>query len=212
VEGVLSLYSPQRRRLRSADEVREELPVLAAQIAAPGGERAEKVSAYLMNREEGLCSYLEALADELGSCTQVLGDPELVGGVVRAYQAGLDAGRGPRWQREAGQVELDAAVTELVELSGPPARLARTIELVVPLLERRHRSSSAIECVHSVIRPYIAVHKRLSQGFLDLLRFYWNTRIRRWGRHKGTSALEVLTGQSHPDWLTRLGFPLPTAS
>ena len=47
----------------------------------------------------------------------------------------------------------------------------------------------------------------MSQGFLDLFRFYWNTRKRRWGRHKGTSALEVLTGEPHADWLTLLGFP-----
>ncbi|MEL6342630.1 MAG: hypothetical protein AAFV53_05830 [Myxococcota bacterium] len=58
-----------------------------------------------------------------------------------------------------------------------------------------------------MLRPYITVHKRVSQGFLDLFRFYWNMRIRRWGRHKGTSALELLTGQTHEDWLTLLGFP-----
>lgn len=212
VEGVLSLCSPGQRQLRRAEEVRAQLPVLATQICEFGGDRAKEVCTYLMNRVDGLSFYLEELNAGLASCAQMVGDPELVGSVVRAYQAGLRAGRGQTWQREAGQVELNAAVLGLVDLSGTPERLVRVLEGVLPLLERRHRASSAIECVHSVIRPYIAVHKRLTQGFLDLLRFYWNTRIRRWGRHKGTSALEVLSGQKHADWLTLLGFPLPDES
>ena len=42
---------------------------------------------------------------------------------------------------------------------------------------------------------------------LDLFRFYSNTRTREWGRHKGTSAHEVLTGEPVADWLTLLGYP-----
>jgi hypothetical protein len=128
--------------------------------------------------------------------------------MLRAYQANLLAGRGPRWQREERQAELEAAVRELIALSGTPARLVRVVEVVVPVIVRRHRASSAIENLHSILRPHITVHKRVSQGFLDLFRFYRNTRIRRWGRHKGTTALELLTGNKHEDWLTPLlGFP-----
>ena len=35
----------------------------------------------------------------------------------------------------------------------------------------------------------------------------FNLRTRRWGRHKGTSAHECLTGQRVHDWLTLLGYP-----
>ncbi len=68
-------------------------------------------------------------------------------------------------------------------------------------------SVAALECVHSVLRPYLHVQKGAHEGFLGLFRYYWNTRKRQWGRHKGTSALEVLTGKTVGDWLTRLGYP-----
>ena len=184
--------------------------MLADQIEELGGPRVRKVGRYLRNRVEGLCGYLDALEEKLLSCAQLLGSEALVGSVVRAYQAGLLAGRGPRWQREARRAELVASAQELVAQSGRPERLLRALSVVTPVLQRRHRASSAIENLHSVLRPYITVHKRVSQGFLDLFRFYWNARIRRWGRHKGTSALELLTGDKHEHWLDMLGFPAPT--
>ena len=47
-------------------------------------------------------------------------------------------------------------------------------------------------------------------GFLELFRAHYNLKTRRWGRHKGTSAHEVLTGKKVGDWLTMLGYP-PTS-
>ncbi|MFT4975345.1 MAG: hypothetical protein ACI8S6_001232, partial [Myxococcota bacterium] len=168
VKALLQLCDPGSSTLRTAEEVRTRLPVLAAKIGKLGGTRAKKVARYLTNRVEGLCSYLVVLADALGSCVHLLGDEQLVGTMLRAYQANLLAGRGPRWQREERQAELEAAVRELIALSGTPQRLVRVVEVVVPVLVRRHRASSAIENLHSILRPHIKVHKRVSQGFLDL--------------------------------------------
>ena len=75
------------------------------------------------------------------------------------------------------------------------------------MLIERHRASSAIEGFNAALRPYLYVHKGVSQGFLDLFRAYFNLRTRRWGRHKRTSAHECLSGQRVGDWLTRLGYP-----
>jgi hypothetical protein len=38
------------------------------------------------------------------------------------------------------------------------------------------RASSAVECLNSILRPYISVKKHLSQGFLALIILYWNMR------------------------------------
>ena len=40
-----------------------------------------------------------------------------------------------------------------------------------------------------------------------LFQAYFNLHVRRWGRHKGTSAYEVLRTQRVEDWLTLIGFP-----
>ncbi len=74
------------------------------------------------------------------------------------------------------------------------------------LLVKRHRASSAIEGFNAALRPHLYVHKGASQGFLNLFRAYYNLRNRRWGRHKGTSAHQCLTGERVDDWLTTLGY------
>jgi hypothetical protein len=73
-------------------------------------------------------------------------------------------------------------------------------------LEQRYRASSAIENLNSVLRPYLVVQKNVQQGFLNLFRFFWNMRKREWGKGRGTSPYEELTGNRVDDWLTLLGY------
>ena len=84
---------------------------------------------------------------------------------------------------------------------------ASLLDAIEEVLHQRHRASSAIEGFNAALRPYLYVHKGATQGFLDLFRAWFNLRTRRWGRHKGTSAHECLTGQRVHDWLTLLGCP-----
>jgi hypothetical protein len=75
------------------------------------------------------------------------------------------------------------------------------------VMKFRHRASSAIEGFNASLRPHLYVHKGVSQGFLELYRAHYNLKTRRWGRHKGTCAHELVTGEQVDDWLTTLGFP-----
>src|SRR3989442_851049 len=70
------------------------------------------------------------------------------------------------------------------------------------------RASSAVENWHSVLRPYLAVHRRLSSGMLALLAVWHNHRIAERGLHRGQSPL-MRSGmtQASPDWLVALGYP-----
>ena len=85
------------------------------------------------------------------------------------------------------------------------------LDAVEAVLHQRHRASSAIEGFNAALRPYLYVHKGATQGFLDLFRAWFNLRTRRWGRHKGTSAHECLSGERVHDWLTLLGYPPSSA-
>ena len=87
------------------------------------------------------------------------------------------------------------------------ARCDELLAAVKALLDRHHRASSAIEGFNAALRPYLYVHKGVTQGFLELFRAHFNLRTRRWGRHKGTSAHQCLTGEPVADWLTVLGYP-----
>ena len=65
----------------------------------------------------------------------------------------------------------------------------------------------AIEGFKAALRPYLYIHKGVTQGFLNLFRAGFNLRTRRRERHKGTSAHQSLTGRRVGDWLTLLGYP-----
>jgi hypothetical protein len=54
------------------------------------------------------------------------------------------------------------------------------------------RASSAVEGINSVLRMGQARHRKLTQGLLDLKRFYWNCHRFRTGRRKGKTPLELL--------------------
>src|SRR6266446_5600159 len=72
------------------------------------------------------------------------------------------------------------------------------------------RASSVVENWHSVLRPYLAVHRCLSSGMLALLAVWHNHRIAGRGLHQGQSPLmrSGLTDVAS-DWLVALRYPPP---
>ena len=114
-----------------------------------------------------------------------------------------------RAQRRDYQRQLLATYARLRTLLG--AHCDALLAAVKALLDKHHRASSAIEGFNAALRPYLYVHKGVTQGFLELFRAHFNLRTRRWGRHKGSSAHERLTGEPVADWLSVLGYP-PSAT
>lgn len=206
---MLALTERGSGQLRTSTEVADALTRVAEEMERLGGRRIAKIAGYLRNRAAGLGRYLDALQQSLDLATEAAGGPVAVAATVRAYQASLEVEQGgPRWDRRARRDELKAATRHLLDATArDPKRLQSAVAAIVPLLVARHRASSNIENLNSVLRPYLAVQKHAQQGFLNLFRFYWNTRTREWGRHKGTSAHELLTGVPVADWLTQLGYP-----
>jgi hypothetical protein len=109
------------------------------------------------------------------------------------------------WQRREQTRHWVGAYHQLTRLLGTATEAL--LDSVQQLWQHRYRASSAIEGFNASLRPYLYVHKGVSQGFLELFRAYYNWRTRRWGRHQGSSAHQCLTGQVVDDWLTKLGFP-----
>jgi len=80
----------------------------------------------------------------------------------------------------------------------------------LPAWEGAVRASSAVENWHSVLRPYLAVHRTLSPGMLALLAVWHNHRVAQRGLHQGQSPLmrSGLTPVTN-DWLEALGYSPP---
>ena len=77
------------------------------------------------------------------------------------------------------------------------------------MLKQIVRASSIVECINSLIRPYLFLKRVVPGKFLDLLQFYFNTRKYKRSRIKeriGKSPVELLTGKSFENPLSILGY------
>ena len=79
-------------------------------------------------------------------------------------------------------------------------------ELVYTKLDNIVQSSALVECINSIIRPYLNSSKNhVTQEALNLIMFYHNRRRYKDGKRKNKTPMEILTGeQQKKDWIELL--------
>lgn len=83
------------------------------------------------------------------------------------------------WRSRANQSEKcqKKYILSLLNLAHWKRRVENLTEVEEKLceaLDQVVRASSAVECINSILRPYVSVKKHLTQGFLALIALYWN--------------------------------------
>jgi hypothetical protein len=81
-----------------------------------------------------------------------------------------------------------------------------TKEKILKELDEIVQSSSIVECINSIVRPYINNTKaQINQELLNLIMFYHNHRRYKAGKREGKTPYEILTGQTQTKyWLDLL--------
>lgn len=107
------------------------------------------------------------------------------------------------WQRRAILGPTSKALVE-----GVPADWQPMAASLLAAWDGAVRASSAVENCHSVLRPYLAVHRQLSSGLVALIAVWHNHRIGQRGLHRGQSPL-MRSGmmEQGQDWLIALAYP-----
>jgi transposase-like protein len=72
-------------------------------------------------------------------------------------------------------------------------------------LDQVHRGSSLVECINSLLRPHLLVHRGVDQDRLDLLACYLNHRVFTRGKRRGQCPLRLAGLPVPADWLVVLG-------
>lgn len=190
---------------RSGEDVHRLMAQAAQAIVGIDAPGCQKLAGYLANRSPGLALATTALDSQLRELTTAypLAAVSLACLIWRAVAACQK--RSAPWQQNENQCLLAGAYARLQALLG--FQTDTLLDTVKGLLDNRYRASSAIEGFNAALRPYLYVHKGVTQHFLELFRAHYNLRTRRWGRHKGTSAHACLTGTPVNDWLSFLGYP-----
>ncbi len=193
--------------LSDPDRMMEQIKDAGRKMKALDSSKCRKVGTYIVNRAEGLVLYMRELVVKLEALFPLHGETEVRLATMIWRLLLLRELKHHRWpaERKNDETRLLDAVHRLQDLAGD--HFNNVLVETSALIERRHRASSAIEGFNAALRPYLYVHKGVTAGFLELFRAYYNLRTRRWGRHKGTSAHQLLGSGNSVDWLTELGYP-----
>lgn len=192
-------------RIRSADEMEAAIKAAADKMLTLGHKHCVKEGKYIANRAAGLALYMSEMKDELDALSDRYGDTAIrLAGLIFRLTHELQIHNRP-WDRRRDEQHLLGALAMLQDTADDKTH--EVLSSVKEVIQQRHRASSAIEGFNAALRPFLYVHKGVTDGFLELFRAYHNLKTRRWGRHKGTSAHECLTGERVEDWLSKLGYP-----
>ena len=202
LRGALECVDIASGQLHRPEQVEALITQAAGRIDSLGSGECTKLAKYLRNRVPGLVLAQKSVLPRLEALGEQWSMPAVRLGCLCWY---LVRALNSHPRRRALSRHLLAAYAALQDQLG--AQSASLLDAVEAVLHQRHRASSAIEGFNAALRPYLYVHKGVTQGFLDLFRAWFNLRTRRWGRHKGTSAHQSLTGRRVGDWLTLLGYP-----
>lgn len=191
--------------VRTPEQMQQEIEAAAAQMLALDDSRCKKVGRYRSFRAPGLALHLHAVGEALEQVDRRYGSMA-VRAACLVHRLAMDLRNGRRpWDAQRDKRRLREAISQLEHSTSEKAD--RLLGIVDVIVQQRHRASSAIEGFNAALRPFLYVHKGVTQGFLELFRARHNFKTRRWGKHKGTSAHEKLTGERIDDWLTALGYP-----
>jgi hypothetical protein len=168
------------------------------------GTQARALVSLLKHQAVALTAVLPHLQQALQPLQQAWGI-EATQVVCRLWQA-LQDWAFPFWKPEQRH-QLEQAITESLAWASQHLgeRLITLQHLVSALLAQWPRTSSSIECLNSLLRPFLNGRKHVAQGFLDLFRFYHNTQPFVRGQRAGTSPLELAGGPRTDDPLAFLG-------
>ena len=206
LRGALECVDIHTGELHRPEHVEALIEGVAQRIETLGGGECAKLARYLRNRSPGLVLAQNSVLPRLEALGEQWSMQAVSLGCICWYLVSELRKHPPYARHRALSRHLLGAYGVLRDRLGAGAS-AELLDAVEAVLHQRHRASSAIEGFNAALRPYLYVHKGVTQGFLDLFRAWFNLRTRRWGRHKGTSAHQCLTGQRVCDWLTLLGYP-----
>jgi hypothetical protein len=195
-------------QIRTSEQMETAIKGASKKMMAIPHPQCVTVGRYIGNRAAGLALYMAELKSHLEGLAQEYGDVAVrLACLIYRLTHDLESRIRP-WDHHRDEQYLFGAFSMLHETAGQETDIV--LDAVNDLMSRRHRASSAIEGFNAALRPFLYVHKGVTPGFLDLFQAHYNLKTRRWGRHKGTSAHEALTGEEVGDWLTMLGYP-PTS-
>jgi len=176
LEEQFEAYDDRRRKVRTRDTAEAAINEVPDLLREVGEINVKPLVTVIEGARVGLFTFLSVLEEKLekieikwrasAGSRQVVYDA-----VARCWYGASRAHLSASAQRRY--------LNALIGLECWERRIENFAEVrrqIYEALDRVIRASSAVECLNSILRPYISVKKHLSQGFLALIVLYWNMR------------------------------------
>lgn len=189
VRETLEPLDARSGRLHAASWSRPQLGAVASLLREMTDPRVAKVAGRLERATDELVAYQDELAKQVAPWIAQVGEETvaLIGWAWRHRQA-------------LGLTTLGEAAAAF------PVDQQEAVKAIWAILDRVHRGSSLVECINSLLRPHLLVHRGADQGLLDLLACYLNHRVFSRGKRRGKSPLQLAGVAGSEDWLVTIGF------
>jgi hypothetical protein len=174
-------------------------------IAALGPARITAAAHKALRTLPELLNYFDVAQRVLKQLAQGQLDEDLLRILCLAWQWSKHKIKAKDADRKRYASTQEEACLEWLEVHEPDHH-ATIKEQVYGELDKIVQSSSLVECINSIIRPYLdASRNQIAQETLNLIMFYHNHRRYYSGKRKGRTPMEILTGKKQEkDWITML--------
>jgi len=191
--------------LRDRKEAEENIKAGLTLIEELGDPRIIKAGNKVRRTMPGLLNYFDIAKSVVGNLMALPVDQEAVRALCLAWQwrKGLIKSKKAKARKCCAINEqhcLEIAVGYLQE------DYDVVKEQIYGQLDQIVQSSALVECINSIIRPYLNTSKNhVTQQTLNLIMFYHNHRRYTDGKRKGQTPMEILTGKKQKkDWIELL--------
>jgi len=202
--GELKLFD-SHGNLRDRKEAEENIKAGLTLLEGLEDPRIRKAIGKVRRTMPGLLNYFDVAKSIVGNLTALPVDQEALRALCLAWQ----------WRKQLikskkAKARKYCAMNEQHCLETATGYLQEDYEVVkeqvYKQLDQIVQSSALVECINSIIRPYLNTSKNhVTQELLNLIMFYHNHRRYKAGKRKGQTPMEILTGKKQEkDWIELL--------
>jgi len=193
--------------LLQRDEVRLNMEAALELMESLQHESINKEVSSIKGNLSDLLTYFDTAKEALENCQKMCSNNDALKALCLAWQWNKAVIKSKKTERRHRAIEQRDLHLELASLFiNDEQKFFMLKSDVFDELDGIVQASSMVECINSILRPYLNSSKnQISQAFLNLFMFYHNHRRYRAGKRKGKTPMEILTGQKQQeDWITLL--------
>ncbi|NOR80419.1 MAG: hypothetical protein GQ529_06240 [Methyloprofundus sp.] len=193
--------------LRQYNQVKENMQIALELMETLHHKPLNKAIASIKKALPDLLTYWTDASIAIENCQQLSTDQDVLQTLFLAWQWNKAVIKAKPASRKHRAIEQRQFYLELAELlMGCKEKYLELKENIFEELDQIIQASSMVECINSILRPYLNTSKnQITQAFLNTFMFYHNHRRYHAGKRKGKSPMEILTGKEQKeDWVVLL--------